>query len=79
MTTIEELALFHRFAENQLDDSGTDCSLQDLLDQWRASREREEANAAIRRGLANIDAGQSQPWDEFMDEFRQQHGFSADE
>ena len=44
----------------------------------RASLEREQANEGIRKGLAEVESGQTEPWSEFIDGFREEHGFTAD-
>lgn len=68
--TKADLADFHRFAEEQLDNGGSELSLDELVSQWHAGREREEVSDAIRESLDDIEAGRTQPFREATDEFR---------
>jgi hypothetical protein len=83
-TTVEEISEFQRFAVEQVRNGGSDLSLEELLERWRAQRSktndslRNKVNAAIRRGIAEADAGLGRPLDEFMDEFRQRHNIASD-
>ena len=70
--TQEDLQDFNRFAGEQLAGGGAE-SLVELVNQWAATRERKEANAAIRAGLKAIDEGRTRPFDESQDEFRSAH------
>ncbi len=70
--TEKDLAEFNRFADEKISNGGAD-SLRDLLTEWE---ERQQANAAIRRGIADIDAGRSEPFFESQDSFRQKQGLS---
>lgn len=45
---------------------------------WQAAKERHEAVAAIREGLADIDAGRTQDAFEFVEEMRSQYNISRD-
>ena len=76
--TQDDLQSFNQFATERLK-NGDAGSLEELVQQWRVVREREEVNAAIRRGIADVDAGRTRPLDEFWDEFSQKHNISADE
>jgi hypothetical protein len=59
--TREQLDSIHEFAARQLDNGGSELSLEQLLDLWRiekpASDERTENVAAIRQALHDMDAG----------------------
>ncbi len=70
MATTEELEQFNHFAVHRLANGGSECSLEELLTQWRSAREREEANVGIRRGLADVEAGRTQSLDQFLSETR---------
>lgn len=66
------LESFHRFVGEQLkSDNPTPMSPEQALALWR---EREETIAAIRDGLADIDAGRTRPADEVLRELRQELG-----
>lgn len=59
--TREQLDNFHQFAARQLDNGGSELSLEQLLDLWRAENptpdERSENVAAIQQALDDMDAG----------------------
>ncbi len=76
--TLEDIHDFSQFATARLENGGAEFSLSELAQQWQAVREREEVNAAIREGLADIDAGRTQPAREFMDEMRKKYNISPD-
>jgi predicted transcriptional regulator len=76
--TQDDLQSFNEFASEKLK-NGDAGSLEELVQQWRVDREREEVNAAIQRGIADVDAGRTRPLEEFWDEFSQKHNISADE
>ena len=73
-TALQELNSFHEFALHSLRSSTEFVSLENLLETWRAQTEREEVNAAIRKGLADVEAGRYRPATEVMEEFRKKHG-----
>lgn len=72
--TIEELNEFTQFAVERINNGGA-TSLEECLLLWR---EHIEVNAAIRRGLAEADAGLGRPVREFMEEFQQRQGHAAE-
>lgn len=77
MSTVrEDLASFQHFVDDQLAHGNSDASLDELFDQWQDSQSREEINAAIRRGLADADAGRCQDAFEAMAEIRRDLGLS---
>jgi predicted transcriptional regulator len=73
-TALQELTSFHQFALDSLRSRDEDVSLEQLLETWRAQKEREEVNAGIRRGLAEMEAGKGIPLDDFLAEFDKKHG-----
>jgi predicted transcriptional regulator len=74
-TTREELESFHQYAARRLNASASEPSLDDLLMEWVDDRERPMIDDAIRRGLADVDAGRHEPADEVMEEIRHEFGF----
>jgi len=74
--TKDEIESFGRFATDRLERGG-DTSLEELVTLWRR-QQREGANAAIREGLQEADAGLGRPLDEFMSDFRAQNEISPD-
>jgi len=57
----EELEQFHRFAAQRIEQGGSHASLEELFVEWCDSQSREEINEAIRRSLADVDAGRYEP------------------
>jgi len=69
----EDLQKFNAFVAQQLA-SGSKKPLDELFSLWHDEHVREEVNAAIRRGLADVAAGRCRPADEAMDEIRRELG-----
>jgi predicted transcriptional regulator len=76
-TALQELNSFHQFALNSLRSRDEYVSLENLLETWRAQKDRDEVNTAIRDGLADIEAGRYRPAAEVMEEFRKTHGIPS--
>ena len=65
------LARFHQFVGQQLaSEAAAQLSPEKALAHWR---EREETLAAIREGLADVEAGRTIPLEDFDRDFRQRH------
>ena len=60
MSTQADLADFHAFVSARLG-APNDPSLEELFQAWVDAREREQVLIAVRRGLADIDAGRDRP------------------
>lgn len=73
--TQQDLDDFHRFASERLGSRGADVSWDELLIEWQSARERDAENAAIREGLADVEAGRFQPAAEAMEEIRKEFDF----
>ena len=73
-TTREELESFHEYATTRLRASAAEPSLDELLMEWADQRDRSEINAAISRGLADVDAGHVEPADRAMEQLRGEFG-----
>jgi predicted transcriptional regulator len=75
--TLSELEDFHRFARQRLRTERAE-SLEELCDLWRiehpSAEERADIDAAIRQGLADIEAGRGRPAMEITDELLRKHG-----
>ncbi|MCH8044914.1 MAG: hypothetical protein IID44_14470 [Planctomycetes bacterium] len=65
-----DLQSFAAFVREQAT-SGPDLSITELAQEWDAARQRDEVKAAIREGLADIEAGRTRPAREFMAEVRE--------
>jgi predicted transcriptional regulator len=63
--TRSELQDFQKFLANQLAKEGPVPSLEACTQLWR---ERSEVLAAVHEGLADVEAGRTQPLDDFLDE-----------
>jgi hypothetical protein len=71
--TQDELDNFHRFATDRLRNGEVDLTIDDLVIEWDSRRDRDEINAAIRHGLADVDAGRTRPANEVTEELRKKH------
>ena len=71
--TQHDLDAFHRFATDRLRRSEEELTIDDLVIEWDSMRNREQINAAIREGLADIDAGRTRPVDQVTEELRRKH------
>ena len=72
MSTVrEDFERFQHFVDERLA-RGNDATLDELFDQWQDSQLRDEINVAIRRGLADVDAGRHQDAAEAMTAIRQE-------
>lgn len=75
-----DLRAFRDFAEAKLSNGGADLSLEEALDLWKyenaPDEEREETLRAIQRGLDDMHAGRTRPFEEFDREFRERHGLT---
>lgn len=73
-TARDELISFQQFAERQLQTRGN-ASLDELFMEWHDLRCPDEIDAAIRRGLADVDAGRFEPADQAMKQIARDFGF----
>jgi hypothetical protein len=76
--TRQDLDGFHSFATRRLQSADKDLSFDDLVCEWECFRDRDNVNAAIREGLADVEAGRRQSADEVMEELRRKHGPPAE-
>lgn len=72
--TKDQLDSFHRFAVDRLDKGPADLELDELLGEWYDKRERDDVNAVVRQGLADIESGLGRPAREVTEELRRTHG-----
>lgn len=70
-----ELASFHEFLGQQLQLGHESLSPEEALMLWR---ERAETVAALYEGLQAVDDGRTRPLDQFVKNFTERHGLSAD-
>lgn len=69
------LESFHQFVGRQLStDAAARLSPEQVLALWR---ERQEALAAFREGVADVDAGRTKSLEEFDRDFRLRHGLEG--
>jgi hypothetical protein len=73
-----DLRAFKGFIDEQLANGGADLTLDEALARWeyenQTEEEREETIQAIRKGLEDMYAGRTRPFEEFDREFRERHG-----
>jgi hypothetical protein len=70
----QDLDSFNQFAAERLAAGERAESLDDLYTEWHDRRARDEINQAIRRGLADADAGRYEPADQAMESIRVEFG-----
>lgn len=70
-----ELDSFHHFASEKLEAAGAEFTWDELFVLWDSTKHRASANAGIREGLADVQAGRYQPAAEAMEEIREEFGF----
>jgi hypothetical protein len=80
-TAMSELAGFHEFVSEKLNNGGSDLSPEEALDQWRALHadpdELSESVAAVRLALADMAAGDSgRSVDDVLADLRSRHGLT---
>ncbi len=72
--TQEQLDSFHRFATQKINTGCTDMTMRELLQLWAldnpSAEEQADVAAIIRQGDKDIEAGNFQTLDDFMDDFR---------
>ena len=73
-STREELASFQEFVVGRLAIDSGEASLDELFVEWYDSRHQDDINEAIRRGLADLEAGRYTPADEAMEAIRKEFG-----
>ncbi len=78
----DELADFHRFVAEQLDNGGARPSPEECLDMWRAvhpsPEELDESVASVKRALDQANRGEGKSLEEFDRDFRKKHDLPQD-
>jgi len=72
-----ELDNFHQFATHLLAGAGRRLSLEEMMVQWQTEREHADAVAAVRRGIADCEAGKLRDLAAVDAEIRSELGFAA--
>jgi hypothetical protein len=73
-TTRAELDRFHQFAADQIGVGTSPWELEDLLIRWIDEQQHASIDAAIDRGIAEMEAGLGRPAQDVSEELRQKHG-----
>lgn len=73
--TAEQLDAFYRFGAEQIANGSSDLSWEELFILWDSQSVRDEVNAAIREGIADVDAGRYEPADKSLADIRSEFGF----
>jgi hypothetical protein len=68
--TKDDIQDFHCFVDEKLATGGAD-SLRQLVAEWE---QRRKTNAAIRQGVADIEADRTEPFLDSQDRFREERG-----
>jgi len=76
--TQAELDDFHQFASQRIGMVQPEITFDDLVVEWESIRDRQDINAAIREGLADVEAGRHRPAGEAIESLRQKYGLSAE-
>lgn len=74
--TRDQLESFQQFAANRLATADVEPSFDELLIEWQDLQEREEINEAIRRGIADFEAGRHESAEKVMADLREEFGLS---
>lgn len=72
--TQAELDDFHQFASKRIGMAQPELTFDELLLEWESLRDRDDINAAIHEGLADVAVGRHRSADVVMEQFRQKHG-----
>lgn len=75
----EELASFNQFATERLSEATSEPSFEQLFIEWQDRHEKESIHEAIRRGIADVDAGRVVSARESLAELDAEFGFDDDE
>lgn len=65
---VNDVEAFYRYLGEQLHLGLSSQSPEELLDDWRNRREYDETLAAVREGVADVEAGRTRPLRELLDE-----------
>jgi hypothetical protein len=74
-STRDEFASFQAYAESRLACGDLSVSLDELFAEWHDTQCRDEIDAAIRRGLADMESGRYRSAEESLENIRQEFGF----
>ena len=75
--TNDDLQNFYQFALGVISADKPKATMQELVDQWNAQRERDSVNESIRKGLEEIESGGGRPFDEFFLEMKAKYNLSV--
>jgi hypothetical protein len=75
--TEEEIRQFADFAAERLRHSHDTASLEELVDEWRATHPSADDATAIRASLHDARQNEGRNLAEFIGEFRERHGLGA--
>lgn len=76
--TQQDLDSFHQFASERIANSVVPLSFDDLIVEWLSHRDRDDINAAIEEGLADVEAGRHRPARHVTEELRQKYGLPTE-
>lgn len=76
--TTQELDSFHRFTREKVDAGEAGLSLEQLVSQRHAARQRAGSDAAIHKAIDQMNAGLGEPLDVAMEDIRRRLHIPAD-
>jgi hypothetical protein len=76
-----DLPAFKEFVDGKLSNGGAHLTVDEVVALWEienhTEEEREEPLEAMRRGLSDLEAGRTRPFEEFDREFRARRGLPS--
>jgi hypothetical protein len=78
MSSIQQLEDFHRFAQDRLKQADSEIELDDLMLQWYDARDKDQIDAIIQEGLAQMKQGLGKPADVVAAELRSKFGLTSE-
>ena len=69
--TVDDLNRFHQFAIARIEQSDqNELTIDELFFEWDSTLNRDEINEAIRKGIADVDAGRTRSLEEINEKLK---------
>lgn len=72
--TNAQLDAFHKFGSDQIARENAELTWDELFVRWESHINQDTIDVAVRHGIADVDAGRSQPIDEALKDLRSEFG-----